>query len=209
MKIAVIGANGRAGRLIANALADRGQDVTAVVRESNRTRARFALCKDALELTARDLAGYDVVIDALGGWAPETMDTVWKGAQHLASILSACSTRLLVVGGAGSLYTSAERTQTVTDAPDFPELFKPVAAAHDRALKDLQNRTNLDWTCVSPAADFQPDEPQTGNVIHAGEEFTVNKDGKSMISYLDYADAFVNEVLNGHHVRERISFLQS
>ena len=95
----------------------------------------------------------------------------------------------------------------MADAPDFPDIFKPVAASHAKALDDLRTRKDLDWTYISPAADFQADGPRTGHVIQAGEEFALNSKGVSAISYRDYADAFVNEVLHGHHIRERISLL--
>ncbi len=43
MKIAVICANGKAGRLIVKEAVSRGIDVTAVVRESNQTDAKNVL----------------------------------------------------------------------------------------------------------------------------------------------------------------------
>lgn len=45
MKIAVVCANGRAGRLITEEALARGMDVTAVVRGENRTAAKKALVK--------------------------------------------------------------------------------------------------------------------------------------------------------------------
>ena len=129
MKIAVICANGKAGRLIVKEAADRGLDVTAVVREENRTAARNVLQKDLFELTAADLAGYDVVINAFGTWAEETLPQHSTSLKHLCDILSGTQTRLLVVGGAGSLYVNPEHTACVADGPDFPDAFKPLAAA--------------------------------------------------------------------------------
>lgn len=95
------------------------------------------------------------------------------------------------------------------DGEDFPEIFVPVATAHAKALDDLRKRKDLNWTYISPAADFQADGERTGKVIEAGEDFTLNRKGQSVISYADYADAFVDEVLHGTHNKERISFLQA
>ena len=66
MKIAVVAANGKAGKLITNEAVSRGHDVTAFVRHENRTSARHAVQKDILSLTADDLAGFDAVVDAFG-----------------------------------------------------------------------------------------------------------------------------------------------
>ena len=68
MKIAVVCANGKAGKLIVKEAMDRNLDVTAIVRGENRTAAKQALVKDLYDLTRKDLQGYDVVIDAFGGW---------------------------------------------------------------------------------------------------------------------------------------------
>lgn len=209
MKIAVIGANGREGKLITENLVSKGQDVTAIVRKSNQSAAKKAIIKDVFDLTKEDLEGFDAVVDALGGWTAETVDVIDRGEKHLADLLEGTPVRLVVVGGAGSLYTNPEHTLTVADAPDFPDLFKPVAAAHAKALDDLRSRKDLNWTYISPAADFQADGPKTGRVIEAGEDFTLNDKGQSVISYADYADAFASEVIDGHHRKERISFLQA
>ena len=54
--------------------------------------------------------------------------------KHLCDILSGTNIRLLVVGGAGSLYVNPEHTLCVSDGPDFPDIFKPLAAAMAKAL---------------------------------------------------------------------------
>ncbi len=76
MKLAVVCANGTAGRLIVEEAVKRGMDVTAVVREENKTVAQHTLAKDLFDLTKEDLQGFDVVIDAFGAWTPETLPMV-------------------------------------------------------------------------------------------------------------------------------------
>ena len=205
MKIAVICANGKAGRLIVKEAADRGLDVTAVAREENRTAARNVLQKDLFELTAADLAGYDVVIDAFGTWAEETLPQHSTSLKHLCDILSGTQTRLLVVGGAGSLYVNPEHTACVADGPDFPDAFKPLAAAMAKALGELRKRKDVRWTYVSPAGDFQAEGERTGKYILGGEELTLNARGESVISYADYAIAMIDEAVKGRHIQQRIS----
>ena len=183
----------------------RGLDVTAVVREENQTQAQSVLKKDLFDLTSSDLKGFDVVIDAFGAWTEETLPQHSTSLAHLCDILSGTDTRLLVVGGAGSLYVNPEHTACVADGPDFPDAFKPLAAAMAKALGELRKRSDVKWTYLSPAADFQADGPRTGKYILGGEELTLNTKGESVISYADYAIAMIDEAVSGGNIQKRIS----
>lgn len=210
MKIAVVCANGKAGKLIVKEAVDRGHDVTAVVRGENQTVAQHTLAKDLFDLTSEDLAGFDAVVDAFGAWTPETLSEHSTSLAHLCDILSGTETRLLVVGGAGSLYVNPEHTAVVVDGPEFPEAFKPLAAAQGKALEELRARDDVRWTFISPAADFQADGERTGAYILAGEELRLNDAGESVISYADYAIAMVDEAerASDAHIRQRISVVR-
>ena len=203
MKMAVVCANGKAGKLIANEAVERGLDVTAVVRGENKTRAQHVITKDLFELTSEDLAGFDVVIDAFGAWTEDTLPLHSTSLKHLCDVLSGTETRLLVVGGAGSLYVNAEHTACVADGPDFPDVFKPLAAAMAKALTELRERKDVKWTYISPAGDFQAEGERSGKNILGGEELTLNAKGESIISYADYAIAMVDD-----HIQQRISVLR-
>lgn len=205
MKIAVICANGKAGRQIVKEAVARNLDVTAVVRGDNQTEAEKALKKDLFDLTASDLQGYDVVIDAFGAWTEDTLPQHSTSLKHLCNILSGTDICLLVVGGAGSLYVNPEHTVQVSDGPDFPDIFKPLAAAMAKALSELRQRNDVKWTYLSPAGDFQADGERTGKYILAGEELTLNAKGESVISYADYAIAMIDEAIKGNHIQQRIS----
>ncbi len=111
MKMAVVCANGKAGKWIVKEAMARGLDVTAVVRGENRTEAKQALVKDLYDLTAEDLKGFDVVVDAFGAWTSETLPQHSTSLKHLCDILSGTDVRLLVVGGAGSLYVNPAHTR--------------------------------------------------------------------------------------------------
>ena len=209
MKMAVICANGKAGKWIVKEAMARGLDVTAVVRGENRTEAKRALVKDLYDLTAEDLKGFDVVVDAFGAWAPETLPQHSTSLKHLCDILSGTDVRLLVVGGAGSLYVNPEHTAQVMDGPDFPDVFKPLASNMGAALSELRRRDDVKWTYLSPAADFQADGERTGKYLLGGEELTLNERGESVISYADYAIAMVDEAVSGNHIRQRISAVRA
>ncbi len=205
MKIAVVCANGKAGKLIVKEAMDRGLEVTAVVRGENQTQAKQVLNKDLFDLTAADLSGFDVVIDAFGAWTEDTLPQHSTSLKHLCDLLSGTQTRLLVVGGAGSLYVNPEHTACVADGPDFPDAFKPLAAAMAKALGELRQRSDVKWTYLSPAGDFQAEGARTGKYILGGEELTLNSKGESVISYADYAIAMVDEAVKGNHIQQRIS----
>ena len=135
MKVAVVCANGRVGTLVVKEALARGLDVTAVVREENKTAAKNVIQKDLFDLTASDLKGFDVVVDAFGAWKEEELPGHSKSLKHLCDILSGTKTRLVVVGGAGSLYVNPEHTAVVSDGPDFPPQFLPLAKAQGKALE--------------------------------------------------------------------------
>ena len=137
MKIAVICANGKAGKLIVKEAVNRG-----------------------------------AVIDAFGAWTEDTLSLHSTSLKHLCDILSGTDTRLLVVGGAGSLYVNPEHTACVADGPDFPDGFKPLAGAMAKALSELRQRRDVRWTYISPAGDFQAEGERTGKYILGGEELT-------------------------------------
>ena len=208
MKIAVICANGKAGKLIVQEAVNRGLDVTAVVRSDNATAAQKVLKKDLFDLTAADVKDFDVVIDAFGAWTEDTLPLHSTSLKHLCDILSGTDTRLLVVGGAGSLYVNPEHTMCVADGPDFPDIFKPLAAAMAKALDELRQRTDVKWTYISPAGDFQAEGERTGKYLLGGEELTLNSKGESIISYADYAIAMVDEAVKGNNIQKRISVIR-
>lgn len=208
MKIAVVCANGKAGKLIVEEALNRNMEVTAVVRNENKTAAPQAIVKDLFELSAEDLSGFDAVVDAFGAWTSEILPQHSTSLKHLCDILSGTETRLLVVGGAGSLYVNPEHTVQVMDGADFPEEFKPLAAAQGKALDELRGRTDVRWTFISPAADFQADGERTGAYLLGGEELILNDAGESIISYADYAIAMVDEIEKGDHIQQRISVVR-
>lgn len=208
MKIAVICANGKAGKLITKEAVERGLDVTAIIRGENQSVAPHSVSKDILAITAEDLKDFDVVVDAFGAWTEDVLPLHSTSLKVLCDALSGTNTRLLVVGGAGSLYVNPEHTAVVSDSPDFPPQFLPLAKAQGKALTELRERNDVKWTFISPASDFQAEGERTGNYILAGEELTLNDRGESIISYADYAIAMVDEITKGNHIQQRISVVR-
>lgn len=169
--------------------------------------AKNFIKKDISDLTGNDLKDYDVVITAFGAWTEETLPLHKTTVEHLANILANKNTRLLVVGGAGSLYTDESFKTQLFTTPDFPVDYFPIASNQAKGLDVLRSRKDIKWTYVSPAAEFEFDWERKGEYQLAGEVFTVNAQGKSEISYADYAIAMVDEAEKGKHINQRISVL--
>lgn len=207
--IAVVAANGRVANKVITEAVDRGFDVTGFSRGENNTQAQHYVKKDLYDLTADDLKGFDAVVDAFGAWTEDTLPQHSTSLKHLCDILSGTDTRLVIVGGVGSLYVNKEHTAQVQDGADFPDSFKPLAAAMGKALEELRQRKDVKWTYISPAGDFQADGERTGKYILGGEELTLNDRGESIISYADYAIALVDEIEKGDHFQQRISVVRA
>ena len=206
MKITVVCASGKQGSKLVKEALSRGHEVTAVVRQIGKApEGAKVIVKDLFDLTLDDLQNSDVVIDAFGAWTEDVLPQHSTSLKHLCDVLSGTDIRLLVVGGAGSLYVNSEHTACLSDSPDFPDAFKPLAAAMAKALGELRQRKDVKWTYLSPAGDFQADGARTGKYILGGEELTLNSKGESVISYADYAIAMIDEAETGKHIQQRFS----
>ena len=209
MKVAVICSNGKVGKLVVKEALAAGFEVTGFARGENKSEAKKYVQKDIFDITKQDLTGFDIVVDAFGAWTEPELPNHGKSLAHLCSLLSGTKTRLLIVGGAGSLYTNKEHTARVMEGANFPDIFKPLANAMGSALDDLRKRNDVQWTYISPAADFQADAPKTGKWLWAGEELTLNTKSESIISYADYAAALVEEIAKGGNIQKRISVVRA
>lgn len=207
MKIAIIGASGKQGSCLLKEALDRGHDVTAIVRDAKKitTQNVKIIEKDILDLTYDDVKDNDVLIDAFGTWDPEKMNMHQTTLKHLSDILADTPIRLLVVGGAGSLYTDASHQMKVMDTPDFPEGWKPVASNMGAAYDALKARDDVRWTYLSPSANFVADGKRTGKYHLGGDELLVNDEGESIVSYADYAIAMIDEAEQNKHPKERFT----
>ncbi len=162
MKIAVVAANGRVANKVITEAVNRGIEVTAFGRGDNNTQAQTYVKKDIFDITKEDLAGFDAVVDAFGAWTAETLPAHSTTQAHLLEVLGGSDTRLVIVGGAGSLYVNAEHTACVSDGPDFPDSYQPIAKAMAKALGELRENQDVKWTYISPAGDFQADGERSG-----------------------------------------------
>lgn len=208
MKIAVIGAAGKAGSQIADEARMRDHTVTAIVRENAVERLRGTynvLVRDLFDLTVDDLREFDIVVDAFGS----PMGNSEAARQHVSSMAHLISimeqlpqVRLMVVGGAGSLYTDETKTARVVET--IPEAWREVPCAMMEAFEMLQ-KSKVNWTYFSPAAQFDPVGKRTGHYIVTTDVKIMNPEGKSYISYADYAVAMVDEMTNARFCGKRFT----
>lgn len=206
MKIAIVGASGKAGSLILKEAVSRGHNVTAIVRTASKLKDKKTevIEKDVFDLTADDLNAFDVVINAFGAPLGEEQAHV-KAGHALIDALTGTKTRLVIVGGAGSLFVDENKTVRLIDTPEFPDFVKPTANGQGRNLQELQATTNLSWTFVSPSAVFDAEGKRIGTYQSGQDHLLVNSKGESYISYADFAIALVDEVENPKHLNERFT----
>ena len=205
MKVAIIGANGKSGSNLVQEALKQGYDVTAIVRNKEYKNGDVKVVyKDVLELTKADLVGFDAVISAFAAWTPETFGLHKKVAKHLADVLSGTKTRLLVIGGAGTLYVDDKGTMAM-DTPDFPSEYMGVAKATAESFFELKGRTDVLWTYVSPAGEYDDQGARTGKYVLGGNNLILNSKNESYISYADLALAVIDELKNGAFVQKRFT----
>jgi putative NADH-flavin reductase len=205
MKIAVIGANGRAGsRILAEAEA-RGHEVTAIVRNKSKLTDKSVkiIESDLFALTAADLAPFDTVVNAFGDFTA-TNNIFLESGKYLTALLKNSNTPyLIVVGGAGSLFVGDDKVPLYT-TPDFPKEYYRVASAMAAELDFLKTVKDVNWTFLSPAAEFAPGE-RTGQFRLGKDRLIIDEEGKSSISMEDYAIAVLDEAENPRHVKEQFT----
>lgn len=199
MKVVLIGASGAAGSRILAELSRRGHSVTAVARDPSRiaalpgVSAKAGDANDKAGLAAL-LAGHDAVVSSVHFTASDP--DLLIGAVRQAGV-----SRYLVVGGAGGL--QAAPGVRVIDLPAFPEAYRAEAQAGIAFLDKLRAVDDLEWTFLSPSAEFVPGE-RTGKFRLSDEALLVGPEG-SKISFEDYAIALVDELETPRHVRARFT----
>ncbi len=206
MKIGIVGATGKAGSLILDEAVRRGHEVTAIVRNASKLNNDNVkvIEKDVHDTWTEDFKGLDVVVNAFGAPLGEK-DSHVEAGRVLINALSGTGIRLIVVGGAGSLYVDDSRTMKVIDTPNFPDIFKPTAGGQSENLEELEQTTNLKWTFISPSAEFDAEGKRTGAYETGADVLLVNKSEESYISYADFAIAVIDEAENAEHVNERFT----
>lgn len=200
MKIAVVGASGNAGSRITAELAGRGHAVTAIARNPDKIAAQANVTAkkgDVLDQVglAQLLAGHDVAISSV-----HFLDS--DPVRLIGAVSNSKVGRYLVVGGAGSLEV-APGVRLVT-TPGFPAQYKAEAEKGAHFLDLLRNEKALNWSFLSPSALFTAGE-RTGKFRLGTDQLLTTADGKSWISFEDFAVALADEIERPAHIRQRFT----
>ncbi len=211
MKIALIGATGFTGAPVLAELLSRGHQVTALARNPAKLAAEKGLTvvkADVLDekQVAAAVAGHDAVISAYNpGWSEPKIHDIFLQGSHaiLQGIKQAGVKRVLVIGGAGSLYV-APGLQLV-DTPQFPAEYKQGALAARELLNRIEKETTLDWTLISPPIGLAPGERSGKYRVGANDLLPGQGDAPAGISVADLAVAIVDEIEKPQHIKKRFT----
>ena len=199
-KIAIIGATGRAGSQLLEEALRRGHSVTAIARDTSKIGQRAGVVSqnvDALDSAALQaaVAGHDLVISA-------AHFATLPASAVIGPVKKAGVNRLLVVGGAGSLLLP-DGTRVI-DSQGFPAEYKAEAGAGAEFLENLRQERDLDWTFLSPSAEFVEGQ-RTGKFRIGKDDLLVSSEGRSWITFADFAIAMLDEVDAPKHIRQRFT----
>ena len=206
MKVVLYGATGKAGSVILKELVDRGHTVVAAARTPEKVQKlkNVSTVQDDLSDPAKIASivkGVDAVVSAYGPPPDDTSQIIGATDRLVKGVEQAGGPRLIVVGGAGSLFVAPG--VTVRESGHVPKEWIPIADAHIQVLKNLK-QSSIDWTYFSPAGFFEPGQ-RTGKFRLGKDDLIVDAQGNSRISFQDYAIALVDELENPQHRRERFT----
>lgn len=210
--VVLIGASGFVGTAILNELLNRGHKVTAIVRDP----AKVTASNPNLKVVQADVTDTDVLIEASKskdavisaynpGWKnPNIYEETLKNYPLIVdSVKKAGVERLLIVGGAGTLFYAPGKM--VMDADDVPAKLLPgIKSLGEFYLNTLRKENDIDWIFLSPAANMTPGE-RTGKFRIGKDDLVIDVNGDSNISVEDYAVAMVDELEQKHHHKERFT----
>jgi putative NADH-flavin reductase len=148
---------------------------------------------------------FDIVINAFNASPGQEIQHVEACKVLIEAFKGAPQTRLIVVGGAGSLFVDETKSVRVFDAPDFPEVYLETAKNMGENLEELQNTNDIQWTYISPAGFFDSTGKRTGSYQKGKDNLILNAMGESYISYEDYAIAVFDEIENPQHKNQRLT----
>jgi uncharacterized protein len=208
VRVVLYGATGKSGRVILKELVDRGHTVIAAARTPEKVQKfmNLSVVQDDLTdptKTAGILkeAAADAVVSAYGPPPDDAAQLIAATDCLIAGIKKSGGSRLIVVGGAGSLFVAPG--VTLRNSGHVPKEWIPIVDAHIETFRRLRE-SGIDWTYLSPAAFFQPGE-RTGKFRLGKDELIADANGTSRISFEDYAIALVDELEDPKHHRERFT----
>ena len=213
--VLLIGATGFVGSALLNELLNRGHKVTAIVRDANKVKVQNenltyveADATDPAQLAAI-AKGMDAVISAYNpGWANPRQyeETLENYPKIVDGAKQAGVKRLLIVGGAGTLFVAPG--VRLVDTGTLPAEWLPgVKSLGEFYLNTLMKEQDIDWIFFSPAGNLgnMTTGVRTGKYRLGKDDMLFDEKGESFISVEDYAVAMVDELEQENHHKERFT----
>lgn len=207
-RIAVIGGTGYTGGHIVAEAVRRGHTVVSVARKlpTDRVDGVTYLEGNILDVPSlvAALEGVEVVIQAASPRAEMAGKVRPATAELIAALPS--SVRVGIVGGAGGSLVAPGGPRVVDSG--LPEEFRAEALEAIGMLEDLQSdQTGRDWFYIHPAGTFGSWNPgeRTGTYRIGGDVIVTDDAGVSFISGADLAVAFLDEIEEPKHSRQRFT----
>lgn len=199
MKIAIMGATGNAGQRLVDEATSRGHSVTGMSRSADSQAPR-----EGVTWVKADINDTDDMAARVKGHDAAILSMPFNGldADAVFDVARKAGVRLLIVGGAASLKN--EDGQLLIDTPGFPDFIKVEAEPARQFLNKLRDSADFEWTFLSPAMFFGPGE-RTGTFRLGTDTLLTAPDGKSSISYEDFAVALIDEIEQPQHRNARFT----
>jgi putative NADH-flavin reductase len=215
LKIVVYGGSGNIGSRIVAEAASRGHTVTVVDRTPKPIAGPHGqhvklVTGDALDPKdiAKNIAGQDVVISSVVVRPAPMPDFALRVAKSMVEGLRTQTgtqkTRLLIVGGASSLYNAEGKRIIDTFPAGMLESSRGEVRSAVDALDWLKTVNDVSWTFFSPAMNITPGT-RTGKFRLGSEQIVVDAQGRSAISMEDYAVAMLDEVEQPKNLNKRFT----
>ncbi|MBN3789184.1 NAD(P)H-binding protein [Burkholderia sp. Ac-20353] len=213
MKVVVLAATGQVGRTVLSELISRGHQVTAVARTPDKLPNSIHTVRDDLssaDRIAEIIAGADAVVSAFGppkedarffsdvSYTDQLPEVIERA---INAVRKAGAPRLIMAGGCGSLWFSPG--VTVLESGHWPEKLIPIATSHVKAFAALR-ASDINWTYFSPPMQIEPGV-RTGKFRLGGDDLIKDEQGRSWVSFEDYAIALVDELEKPAHERARFT----
>ena len=80
-----------------------------------------------------------------------------------------------------------------------------VAKATAESFFELKGRTDVLWTYVSPAGEYDDQGARTGKYVLGNDHVILNSQNESYISYADLAIAITDELKNKKFIQKRFT----
>lgn len=207
MKIAIIGANGNLGKKVTCQALKRGYKVKAFVFGGETPyQVTEVIQKSLFDMNQDDIKDVDIVISTFGSGFKADPIINYEAYIKYIDLLSHTDKKLIVIAGAGCLYTDHTHTMYEYEAPHHPQKLHGISVNNLKGIEAL-SKSDFEWCAVSPSRFFDLEGPYTGDyIVGDQEEIITNNDGESYLTYEDMACAIMDIVDTGKYAKKNLTF---